>query len=247
MPDAFNLNRTPDEVRQILQSCYGPSGVVVDEEWQVAQFRGDSKSCLEHEPRHISYDLLNLVPRALRSELRDALEHAKRDGLPYRKTNVRNDKSRLTLDVIPIRLANAARSFFMVLLEELPGSSGHPSLTSPELDAAPVIPSESVQLTSTSGQLPISAKHPNAERNDNSYAMNLFSLSKRELDVFRHIGEGLTTLDIAKTLHLSPKTVETHRLNIKKKLNLANGAMLVREASRWVCLMSLNINDIAHG
>ncbi|MCA9396875.1 MAG: response regulator transcription factor, partial [Candidatus Omnitrophica bacterium] len=48
------------------------------------------------------------------------------------------------------------------------------------------------------------------------------SLSDRELEVFQLIGQGETTNNIAKKLHLSVKTVETYRANIKNKLNLSN-------------------------
>jgi DNA-binding NarL/FixJ family response regulator len=60
------------------------------------------------------------------------------------------------------------------------------------------------------------------------------TLSDRELEIFRMIGNGKTTRQIAGELHLSVKTVETHRENIKGKLNIVNGAELGREAVRWV-------------
>lgn len=56
------------------------------------------------------------------------------------------------------------------------------------------------------------------------------SLSNRELDVFGLIGRGLSTKEIAQHLHLSVKTIETHRANIKVKLELKDGADLVRAA-----------------
>lgn len=60
------------------------------------------------------------------------------------------------------------------------------------------------------------------------------TLSDRELEVFEQIGRGLGTRQIAESLHLSRKTVETHRASIKKKLNLRDGAELVSHAVRWV-------------
>lgn len=59
-------------------------------------------------------------------------------------------------------------------------------------------------------------------------------LSNRELEVFEHIGQGLTTKQIARKLHLSPKTIETHREKIKSKLNLKNSAELSCRAVQWV-------------
>ena len=60
------------------------------------------------------------------------------------------------------------------------------------------------------------------------------SLSDRELEVFRLIGEGLRTRDIAERLHLSIKTVESYREHIKIKLQLDNAAKLTRAAVEWV-------------
>ncbi len=59
-------------------------------------------------------------------------------------------------------------------------------------------------------------------------------LSDRELQVFESLGRGRTTLEIAEDLHLSPKTVETYRSNIKRKLGLENGHQLIHAAVRWV-------------
>ena len=59
-------------------------------------------------------------------------------------------------------------------------------------------------------------------------------LSDREFEVFRLIGQGKSTREIAVHLHLSAKTVEVHRLNIKKKLKLKTATDLVRHAVRWL-------------
>lgn len=59
-------------------------------------------------------------------------------------------------------------------------------------------------------------------------------LSDREMEVFGLIGQGLTTSQIAEHLHLSIKTIETHRENIKKKLNLETANELTRSAMQWM-------------
>ncbi|WP_257169109.1 response regulator transcription factor [Bradyrhizobium sp. SRS-191] len=66
-------------------------------------------------------------------------------------------------------------------------------------------------------------------------AANSFAaLSDRELQVFRLIGVGSRTREIATTLHLSPKTIETYREHIKQKLGLENASELLRHAIRFV-------------
>jgi DNA-binding NarL/FixJ family response regulator len=59
-------------------------------------------------------------------------------------------------------------------------------------------------------------------------------LSDRELEVFRMIGEGLGTREIAVKLHLSIKTIETYRAHIKEKLSIKGAAELARCAVSWV-------------
>jgi DNA-binding NarL/FixJ family response regulator len=59
-------------------------------------------------------------------------------------------------------------------------------------------------------------------------------LSDRELEVFQLIGQWKTTRDIAEELHLSVKTIEYYREQIKRKLSLKNAAELTQRATSWV-------------
>jgi DNA-binding NarL/FixJ family response regulator len=59
-------------------------------------------------------------------------------------------------------------------------------------------------------------------------------LSDRELEVFRMIGEGSSTRQIAEKLHVSMKTVENHRAHIKEKLNLQSAIELIQHATLWI-------------
>ncbi len=59
-------------------------------------------------------------------------------------------------------------------------------------------------------------------------------LSDRELEVFQLIGQWKKTSEIAQELHLSIKTIEYYREQIKKKLNLKNSAELTQHATAWV-------------
>jgi len=59
-------------------------------------------------------------------------------------------------------------------------------------------------------------------------------LSDRELQVFQFLGSGLSPQEIARQLHLSVKTVETHRENIKRKLELRDAPGVVQAAREWL-------------
>ena len=58
------------------------------------------------------------------------------------------------------------------------------------------------------------------------------SLSDRETEVLRHVSEGKTTKQIAELLYVSTRTVETHRNNMMKKLDVQNTAELIKKAIR---------------
>jgi DNA-binding NarL/FixJ family response regulator len=58
-------------------------------------------------------------------------------------------------------------------------------------------------------------------------------LTDRELEVFRLIGEGHSTRQIAEELHISVKTVESYQAHIKEKLSLRTARELVQHAIQW--------------
>ena len=59
-------------------------------------------------------------------------------------------------------------------------------------------------------------------------------LTDRELQIFRLVGEGLMTSAIAERLFISTHTVDSHRENIKRKLNIHNAGELTHAAIQWV-------------
>jgi DNA-binding NarL/FixJ family response regulator len=73
-------------------------------------------------------------------------------------------------------------------------------------------------------------KNNQAPRSANSVE----NLSDREMHIFQLLGSGLGTKQIAESLDLSVKTVESHRGNIKLKLRLRSSAELRQHAARWV-------------
>lgn len=75
-------------------------------------------------------------------------------------------------------------------------------------------------------------RYLNSESDRSSSLLN--ELSDRELEVFRHIGQGLTTRETAEKLQLSPKTIGTYRSRIKEKLVIDTNAELRRRAVIWV-------------
>jgi DNA-binding NarL/FixJ family response regulator len=72
--------------------------------------------------------------------------------------------------------------------------------------------------------------------------LSLESLSDRELEIFKLIGEGHSTSNMASQLHLSVHTVDTYRRRIRLKLNIRNAAELVHTATEWVLVEQKNRN-----
>lgn len=62
----------------------------------------------------------------------------------------------------------------------------------------------------------------------------LEALTDRELQIYQMIGTGMNTRDIAPRLGISPKTVATHRENIKIKLGLKDGRALLQQAMNYI-------------
>lgn len=62
----------------------------------------------------------------------------------------------------------------------------------------------------------------------------LEALTDRELEIFELIGRCHNVSEISDQLHISPKTVDAHRGNIKTKLKLTDAASLLREAILWI-------------
>ena len=72
-----------------------------------------------------------------------------------------------------------------------------------------------------------------AHDDDDDEATKISDLSEREREVLKLIAKGYRPRQIAETLHVSPKTVNSHRENMKRKLELASTADLDQFAIRW--------------
>ena len=77
---------------------------------------------------------------------------------------------------------------------------------------------------------PSIARHAN---NNGSSENPILNLSEREREIFKLLAEGKKNKEVAKVLFISPRTVDTHRLNIMKKLGLATNGELVQLAIRY--------------
>ena len=72
-----------------------------------------------------------------------------------------------------------------------------------------------------------------AGRREPAAATAIDKLTDRELEVFRLLGEGMTTRRIAERLSISVKTVEAHIAHLKSKLGAESGRELQHRAYAW--------------
>jgi len=74
------------------------------------------------------------------------------------------------------------------------------------------------------------------QNNDTDLGLPVDKLSDRELEVLQLMGHGHGTRKMADKLHLSIKTIETHRAHIKKKLGFKSAEEMMKFAGEWVML-----------
>lgn len=116
-PARDDFQRNADDV--ILEK-YSPSGVVVNDEMDIVQFRGSTGAWLEPSPGKASLNVLKMVKQGLAFELRNALHKARIDGKPVVKKGISlksSEKQQLvTIEVIP--LLNTIERYYLVLFND---------------------------------------------------------------------------------------------------------------------------------
>jgi two-component system, chemotaxis family, CheB/CheR fusion protein len=109
-------------VDRIMLGIYGPSGVVVDEDLQVRQFRGKTALYLEHIAGPASLNLLHLAKPSLVPDLRAIIHRALRTGQPARRERalIKRDAhvAEVNIDVVPFKVPNSDKSWALVVFTE---------------------------------------------------------------------------------------------------------------------------------
>ncbi|BAY41111.1 two-component hybrid sensor and regulator [Nostoc sp. NIES-2111] len=124
--DAWSSQEMQKEADRIVLNRYAPVGVIINNELEILQFRGQTSSYLQPAPGRPSFNLLKMAKEELRLELRTAIHQAKKQESPVRKEGIQiseNAPVRLVrIDVIPFRLTTGGESYFLVLFEDMPSS-----------------------------------------------------------------------------------------------------------------------------
>ncbi len=109
------------EVDRILLTRYSPASVIVNSELEIIQFRGRTGAFLEPAPGKASLNVLKMAREGMMTDLRGALDRARKSGVTVRKEAIaiRSDEKYLdvNLEVVPLK-TNRARPNFLVAFEE---------------------------------------------------------------------------------------------------------------------------------
>jgi two-component system, chemotaxis family, CheB/CheR fusion protein len=144
----FDLQKEAD---RIVWHKYAPPGVIVNNELEIIQFRGDTSPYLSPAPGKPSFNLIAMAKINLRSELRSALAEAKRLLVCVRKSNIstasKEQLQSVTIEVIPLKAPSVRESYFLVVFEEvaLPAS--------PLVNEGQVKPARGKQIATSSQEL----------------------------------------------------------------------------------------------
>ncbi len=102
-----------------------------------------------------------------------------------------------------------------------------------------------ISLTSRASNYMLNRMRPGASSQECTFGPAI--LSDRELEIFQMLGMGLSTPEIARKLHISARTADAHRNNIRLKLSLPDSAALLREAVIWVELGEARVQPAGTG
>src|SRR5262249_11609229 len=117
--------RVVDPVREAdraLLARYSPAGVLVNSEWEILQFRGDTGPYLAPGPGRPSLSMLKMAREGLLVSLRTALYRAKKEDAPVREQDVHVKSNggfrAVHVQVLPVRSGSARERTYLVLFEE---------------------------------------------------------------------------------------------------------------------------------
>jgi len=142
-------HQAPDiqqEANRFIVSRFAPTGVIVDDDFKIIQFRGTTGDYLELVPGRATFNLLKMARGNLGLELRSLIQRARSSGHPIRKEGIHfQSKPGLTREIIievaPIRTNGSSNQHFLILFEEPIASSA--AEAAPALASVPSAPEKS--------------------------------------------------------------------------------------------------------
>ncbi len=133
--DAGDRGEAQREADRILLSRYVPAGVLVDDNLEILQFRGDTHLYVEHGSGDASLSLPRMIQKGLLAGLRELIQEARvshatvrRQGLTFRH---RERFLSVDMEAVPVQARAAGKLCFLVLFVETPAASPQPEAAQP--------------------------------------------------------------------------------------------------------------------
>lgn len=125
--EPFGRKTVQQEANQLLLSKYAPPGVVVNDQWQIVQFRGQTGHFLEPAPGEVNLHVLKMARPGLLHALQAALHAARKSQAPARKDNVRmtfNGLGRdIHVEVVPLVVPDEPTHYLVLFEDASPGEA----------------------------------------------------------------------------------------------------------------------------
>jgi two-component system CheB/CheR fusion protein len=125
---ATGLAGLPKDVDRLILARYSPAGVVVNQDWEVLEFRGDTSSFLKNAPGAASLNLLKMAREGLMAALRTALNRAQKQRTAVRadRLPIRDGQRQkyFNLEVIPFTDSAAGQPRFLIIFEDPASKAG---------------------------------------------------------------------------------------------------------------------------
>jgi two-component system CheB/CheR fusion protein len=111
------------EADRLIMSKYAPAAVVINEQLDILQFRGQTGAYLEPAPGEASLNLLKMARAGLKLEHGAAIKHAIRHHAPTRRTGLNVEQNgairKVNIEVTPIKGASAAGPCYVVIFQDI--------------------------------------------------------------------------------------------------------------------------------
>jgi two-component system CheB/CheR fusion protein len=124
--DASDDLEMQKEADRIVLNQYAPVGVIINDDLEILQFRGQTSPYLQLSPGRPSFNLLRMAKEELRIELRTAIHQAKKRGVAVTKEGIQvteNEQVRqVRINIIPFQPANTTERYFLVMFVDIPTS-----------------------------------------------------------------------------------------------------------------------------
>jgi two-component system, chemotaxis family, CheB/CheR fusion protein len=120
----FDLERMLKESDRLLLTRYAPACVLVDEDLNILQFRGETSLYLEHRPGPATLNLQKLARSSLLVALSTTFFEARKEGAPVRReginVEVQGEIREVLIEIVPIRTSDTSASCYLILFDRSP-------------------------------------------------------------------------------------------------------------------------------